>query len=181
MAGKLELVAPGSRRDELAGVASDVSALLASLGAMLVTHMGVFHDAAGKLVPQSEWTPEMWACVRRVKYGEDGNVEWLEMFDRLSVLTILLRAAAASGKAADGKGTDLADILGEFDVSRVQAPPAAMPAGGAPVDVEVAPGAERKSAATAVRMTRAARRAANKAAWANSPENVNNRGRKGGG
>ena len=159
-------------------MASDVSALLASLGAMLVTHMGVFHDAAGKLVPQSEWTPEMWACVRRVKYGEDGNVEWLEMFDRLSVLTILLRAAAASGKAADGKGTDLADILGEFDVSRVQAPPVVMPAGGKPVDVEVAPEPPKPQVALSAR---AARRAANKAAWANSPENANNRRRKGGG
>lgn len=180
MAGKLALVEPGARRDELASVASDMNALLASLGAMLVTHMGVFHDAAGKLVPQSEWTPEMWACVRRVKYGEDGNVEWLEMFDRLSVVTILLRAAAATGKGSSS-GTDLADILGEFDVDRVpRAPAAPLAAGGSPVDVDVAPLAASAASGKSSKPTRAERKAARQAAWAASPLNANNRGKRGG-
>lgn len=157
-----EFSEPGARRAELAAKAENREILLASLAARFEVHLGMFHDAAGKLLPTSEWTPTMWACVRRVKYGEDGSVSWLELIDSLSVTKLLvLLLGLGSGKADVGR-SHLDDLLNEFTGSRAPAPvpvPVAEPAGGAPVDVAVSP----ELSAGGPRARRSAER---RAAWA---------------
>ena len=146
MAGKLAYMEPGPRRAELAAAAENREVLLAALGAMVETHLGMFHDAAGKLLPTSEWTPSMWACVRRLKYGDDGSVKWIELSDRLTVIALLMRVVGLGGSKSEEGRFHLDALLNEFTGA---------PAGDAPADVAVVPGAGAK-------LEKAARRKANR-------------------
>lgn len=145
MSGLAEFSEPGARRAELAAKAESREILLASLAARFEVHLGMFHDASGALLQPAEWTPTMWACVRRVKYDKAGKVSWLELIDPLAVTKLLVVVAGLGGTGTEAGRSHLDDLLNEFtgsarDAGPLPAPvPVPEPAGGAPVDVDVAP------------------------------------------